>query len=342
MKKCVIIFILIISVFSYSGQIIYVSVELGLQLYKVNIGNCTSTLIASYPNGPMLATDIAVTPNGQLWGTDGGQIFKIDTVNGNRSNPFTIGVYSGSNSMADLNDSTLLVTGDGNLYQISTTTGSLTLMSNNIQFNGDLTWYDQHLYGSTGYTLMKLKLSNDNMSIVSRTTISSEDEYKAFQNYGLGTAAFQNDINYIIGSAWYNLIKLCPLNCYYMPVCPNLFSQDKTISGIASRRLAPQVPEPTMCQGNFVGISSLANNTEQGVTISPNPGNEATRILFSRKHQTINIVLCDALGKPVLNLTAFDVKTLDIPLSNINNGVYLTQITVDSNTYYQKLIVSHE
>lgn len=342
MKKCVIIFILIISVFSYSGQTIYVSVELGLQLYKVDIGNCTSTLIASYSNGPMIATDIAVTPNGQLWGTDGGQIFKIDTVTGYRSNPFTIGVYSGSNSMADLNDSTLLVTGDGNLYQISTITGSLTLMGNNIQLNGDLTWYDQHLYGSIGYTLLKMKLSNDNMSIVDRTTVSPIDDYKAFQNYGLGTAAFQNDINYIIGSAWYNLIKLCPINCYYLPICPNLFSQDKTISGIASRRLAPQLPEPTMCQGNFVGISSSGNYTEQGVTISPNPGNEATQIHFSRKHQTINIVLYDALGKPALISTGLDTKTIDIPLSRISSGVYLLQITVDSGTQYRKLIVSHE
>src|ERR1043165_496011 len=119
-KRAAITLFFLVSTGDYFCQIIYVSVDMGLKLYKVNVNSCTFTLIASYPNAGMAPGEIAVTPNGRLWGLDASQIFLIDTVNGTRSNPIPCNVASNANSLTDLNDSTLLVNSMTQLFQLNT------------------------------------------------------------------------------------------------------------------------------------------------------------------------------------------------------------------------------
>jgi hypothetical protein len=78
MKNLLIIFLLLFSTKGFSQQPIFATIA-GGDLYSFDISNCTRHFIGSTGHG---FGDIALTPDGRLWGIDG-QLYHIDTANAN-------------------------------------------------------------------------------------------------------------------------------------------------------------------------------------------------------------------------------------------------------------------
>ena len=75
MKHYTTILILFISLKGFPQQKIFLSS--GEDIYSFDLFNCTSHLVGAVSLGFL---DIALTPDGRLWGIDGG-LYQIDTIN---------------------------------------------------------------------------------------------------------------------------------------------------------------------------------------------------------------------------------------------------------------------
>ena len=75
MKKIIVWIFILVTVKGFSQQKIYATIS-GGDLYLVDVANCSRHFIGSTGYG---FGDIAMTPNGKLWGIVNGNIYQIDT-----------------------------------------------------------------------------------------------------------------------------------------------------------------------------------------------------------------------------------------------------------------------
>jgi gliding motility-associated-like protein len=173
MKK-VFFFLFIFLPFISSAQIIYVCTGFA-DLFKVDLSNCSATLIG---NTVFPMEDIALSPSGVLYGTDGTNLFTISTTNASTT------PTPGVNAMTDF--SVALVCDDaGNIYgggslltKLDWQTGNWnTLGSFSPYFaGGDLTFYNGNLYlAEATQLLIEITVSpfsmQNNGTMVSNTSI---------------------------------------------------------------------------------------------------------------------------------------------------------------------------
>jgi len=143
------------------GQDIYLSTLLGQTIYKLNVDDCSVSLLVNHQIQQFIG-DITFHPNGKLYGVgldiDGG-LFEIDTLSGVGIRIADFGI--GFNAMTTDSEGTFYLAGDNFLYTY-TLGGSLVLVGElNRSSAGDLTFFDGELYLATVFSgLVQLDIDN--------------------------------------------------------------------------------------------------------------------------------------------------------------------------------------
>jgi hypothetical protein len=205
--------------------------------------------------------DIAFTPDGKLWGFENGLLFRIDTTNAETT---LVGIIAINGvSLVDLNDSVLLMESKDSLWEINVNNLKAINIGNiGYSASGDLTWYDNNLYMTSGGLLIKIILNSANTNIISSNPINTINT-PIPECYGIATASFPGLENSIIGWSRQSSYKICPIDGTYQLLCnPTVVS----VPGAANIRLPIQNPLPTSCTDilpvqliNFT--SSILNKT---------------------------------------------------------------------------------
>lgn len=254
----------------FAQQKIYVSTNDAEELYALDLANCTYQLLG--PSGVQFY-DIAVTPNGQLWGiADPGYLYKVDTLTGAAT---FIGIMGfPGNALVELNDSTLLMAGGKNLYRVNVATGSATFIGVTGYLSaGDLTWYDNDLYLLSTVLgprlLVKIQLNSTNTAIVSSNPINNTSNQIPVI-YGAITAPFTSETNAIVGFSGRAAYKICPFNASYQILCDPIIPAAMYTGGAASIRLPTQNPLPDSC-GLYMATAISEFSSPESFQINPNP-----------------------------------------------------------------------
>jgi hypothetical protein len=93
---------------------------------------------------------------------------------------------------------------------------------------------------------------------------------------------------------------------------------------------------------NFTIESSLGTddvNQKDAIIISPNPSQGIITIDFDKTPTKAQINVLDISGRKVYSNNLTSVKTQQVNLSNLTNGVYIVSLEVDGKTHTKKLII---
>ena len=95
------------------------------------------------------------------------------------------------------------------------------------------------------------------------------------------------------------------------------------------------IGEDCLCAGTVDGITDIA----MVATVSPNPAQDVVRVQANFNSATLRVMSLD--GKVVLEERRNDLlKGTDL-LLNLNNGLYLLEVTEGANRTTQRLVVQH-
>ncbi|MEO6690741.1 MAG: T9SS type A sorting domain-containing protein [Saprospiraceae bacterium] len=319
MKKIIIGLLLIHTLNSFSQQAIYATIS-GGDLYSFDLTNCTKQIIGS--TGQNFA-DIALTPNGQLWGIFVGDLYRIDVTTASVTLIGNTGL--GALSLVELNDTILLAEYGMKLYGINTNNATSHYIDTiGYKAYGDLTWYDNDLYMVTsGGQIIKMVLNNNNTSILSITPIGSSIPNCA----GAVTASFVGDYNSIVGFNENDIIKICQIDGSTQTLCPNLI--DVRTFGAASIRLVTQVPQPTTCGTTAFESISLDNS----FLVFPNPVGSVLNI-HTKLKKKIPFNIYNSFGQLVIKgVVHSDLTT--ISMDDLHSGFYTVELMTDN--HYERI-----
>ncbi len=93
-----------------------------------------------------------------------------------------------------------------------------------------------------------------------------------------------------------------------------------------------------VCKGLSLGVNEV-NNALQKISVFPNPTNN--KISFSlneTNNKTLNIIITNILGETVFNNTLNYQKEIEIPVTDLNNGLYFIKVQSGNNTYAGKFV----
>jgi hypothetical protein len=301
----------------------------------VQVSSCTATLIGAVDD---YILDIAVTPNGTLWGMNYSRIFKIDTLTAISSESVATAMQI-DNSLVALNDTTLIVNVLGanpltstDLYKISTKTGAMTLIGTVGSIaTGDLAWYNNDLY-LAGAGLIKIELNNTASAITNTTVIPYSNPM--ILNYGMETVFFPGNKKYFVGNYFGDLVKICPLTGACLTICDDIVPEK--ISGMGTVRL-PVQPPLTECDF-YAGLESLSEKKEF-FTLAPNPSNLKTELISASNMKDCIVRLIDLDGNLENEFSHIKDNKINLSTANLIPGVYLLQIISRAKYYTIKLIV---
>lgn len=335
MKKTLSLLLIAFSQICYSQQTIYLT-GLNNKLYTFNPNNCSLTFVA---NSTAMA-DIAVTPNGNLWGYSGSKLWSINPINGQVTEIGWTNPTQGGVSLVALNNTTLLFVSGGFLYAMNTSTVSVTAIGP-VPYNaaGDLTWYDNNLFmPSTEGLLIKIVLNNTNTNVVSVTPVNNLSNPIPICE-AMITANFEGFDNALIGFSQSEAYKICPIDGSYEPLCSGLITQ---FPGADSMRLPNQINTPTTCE-QILSISETAYSSYYIVT-NPIKQNGLLQIHLNQttNNQVVKIDIFDMQGHFLLTKKENpNSETISLNITNyaLSRGMYIVRISSNSKSKYLKLIV---
>jgi len=91
-------------------------------------------------------------------------------------------------------------------------------------------------------------------------------------------------------------------------------------------------------RGLSLGINEV-NNFIQKISVFPNPAtNKISFSLNETNNKTLNIIITNILGETVFNNTLTYQKDIEIPVTDLNNGIYFIKIQSGNNTYAGKFV----
>ena len=305
------------------------------ELYSIDLNQCASQLIGE--TGLSFA-DIAFTPDGILWAVVDSSLYKVDTTTANAVLIGSSGIHG--LSLVALNDSTLLTESGLNLYGIRTSDGSSYYIDTIGYFAaGDLTWYDNDLYLTASFTLVKMTLNSAHTDIISVTALN-DVSLPTITAIGATTAAFSGTDNSIIGYSGRQAFKMCQLDGSFKLLCD--FNFPDNIAGGASTRLPVQLPEPFTC--NFETAVNDLVQIKSEIQIHPNPASPTGHIFIPiRDHFSFpfTVRLFNMEGKTFFYKTiASSTSPLDVDLSSIplTSGLYGVELK-SANQWSRSVLV---
>lgn len=252
-KKILTYILFIFCIYSSYGQSIFVCGSSNLA--KCDVLNCTYKIVGG---SQWHMTDIAITPNGKLYGTSDRYLFLIDTLTGTPQQIGEMGAYW-PNALVALNDQFLLGAGyDKNLYKISVINAQISLVGNiGYESDGDLTFYKGLLYLTTKYCeLIEVKLTSDFNQIVSVKVKGNLIPY--YNVFGLATIGDVNcdKLNKLIAFNKKSVYELNPANANMKLLCDNLFPFGVTgaTSQVVSTKPQIYAENKIICEGDTLKV----------------------------------------------------------------------------------------
>jgi hypothetical protein len=265
-------------------------------------GNCDTTLIGQ-SNINLGTQDLALTTDGRLWTIDRqlmygpGYLYEIDTLTANATlvgPTIQLGIQVGP-ALVGFNDSTILAEAQAYLYSINTNTGSFdTVGFIGHQASGDLAWYDNNLYMSSGTDLIRISVNINPLSISNVEVVNSPNNPIPNHCFGMVNISIPGEMNQLLCLTLYDLYKICPLDASWEWFCSSQVPD--AIHGAASKRIPVQSPLPTGC-GNITDIENQM--LESSVLIRPNPFNEQATISVQGNCGNCNLKFFDTQGRLV-------------------------------------------
>lgn len=255
MNRLISIIVCIISISTSAQSQIYVTNAFG-DLFALNVHTCTSQLIGNTGHG---FGDIALTPDGKLWGIEGGILYQINTTNASSLLIGNTGIQGVS--MVALNNGTLLIEYGSNLYGLNTDASSYLIGSIGASACGDLIWYDNDLYMTSCGSLIKIVLNITNTQILSVISVNPPSN-PIPSCEGVGVAEFPGLPNSIIGFCGQDVWKICRIDGTFELICPGLIPAG--MPGGTTVRLPPENPPSTYCDVNLsikVSNPKVTNST---------------------------------------------------------------------------------
>jgi len=93
-----------------------------------------------------------------------------------------------------------------------------------------------------------------------------------------------------------------------------------------------------LTRGLSLGVNEL-NNFIQKISVFPNPAtNKISFSLNETNNKTLSVIITNILGKTVFSNTLNYQKEIEIPLTDLNNGIYFIKIQSGNNTYAGKFV----
>ncbi len=229
-KKYTTLFILI-SIISFAQNKYYVSCDTK-DLILADYQNCTYQVIC---NTGMNMFDIAITPNGNLYSTDGKRIFKIDklTCTNTTVTPFavidSITGFGSLTSLVALDNNYLLTAsyGEGILYKIDIVNGTSSIVDTiGYESGGDLTWYNNKLfYATINNELVEITL-NSNFNQITNVALIGNFNSPLESIYGvltIGEVSCKEDNLKVLAFEYSDVYKVNTQDASIQMLCPNLF-----------------------------------------------------------------------------------------------------------------------
>jgi hypothetical protein len=83
---------------------------------------------------------------------------------------------------------------------------------------------------------------------------------------------------------------------------------------------------------------SVVENIENSISIYPNPTQNNINVKFEETISNASYRLIDVAGREVVTSTLNGVSSLNLDLSNQNNGVYFLMINIEGEVITKKII----
>lgn len=279
----------------------------------VNPLDCSAELIGDMG---LAFGDIAITPNGTVYGISTGDIYRIDTATAALE---FIGSSVHSISLVALNDSVLFADLSDTLYAISTVDANTWVVGPlGYSSSGDLAWFGDDLYMSTGNGIIRITLSADQTTVTSAAPLSPP--IPGFPGtMSLVSARLSDDRSSLIGFYTDTMICYSPIDGSFMSMCVVQLTGGG-VPGAACRKAPPT--EYVGCVQPNVGLS------EQGA-VSPTLTllNNTLVVNFSSGHPYTYWALVDALGRELTSARVPSSTTFTVDLSRFGPAVYYLQLT---------------
>ena len=91
-------------------------------------------------------------------------------------------------------------------------------------------------------------------------------------------------------------------------------------------------------KGLSLGLNEV-NNTLQKISVFPNPAtNKISFSLNETNSKTLSVIFTNILGETVFNNTLNYQKEIEIPVTDLNNGIYFIKIQSGNNAYAGKFV----
>ena len=311
----------------------------GTELRARQANHCVTTLIGDMGRS---FQDIALTPNGNLYGSTGSQLYQINTANASTTliAAFSPGAEN-ANALEALDNNTLVCELGKWLYKINISDASLTPVGFlNYESNGDIAWYDNSLYMTTqNNKLIRITLNEDNTALTSVVNVTPTTSIPSYCE-GLITVQHEDFLeNVLLAFCGGYVYEICPIDGSSTFRCYEYYAP-----GAAATRLAPQTPLLTECPVEL-NTSSIGDIISR-VTITPNPASKDDEINIQiplSLHNSLNISLINVHGQLLFESgynifgsnASFNLKSL-----NIESGNYILKIDDGRSSAFSKLIVN--
>ncbi len=231
-------------------------------LYAFDYNACQATLIGN-SLGPVWY-DIALTPNGLLYGTDSEKLYRVSTTDGSAlyiSDIFSHG--SGINSLVALDNDYLMAISGIDLYKININDGSLTLLGFvGHASSGDLTYYKGSYYlVSQENKLIKITLNEERSEIeqVSEIGIMDTQYNSVYGALTIGEIDCEQDNLSIIAFEGYGVYTINPKTGKAHLVCDSIVNAGiwgaTSLVETSAHPLDPETSMPNVFTPNSDGIN---------------------------------------------------------------------------------------
>lgn len=300
------------------------------KVYSIDL-NCQSTYLAM---GMYL--DLALTPDGHLYGNTSDALYEIDTQTGEVTQ---IGVpgqtYITGNSMVAMDNSSILsisLTGQLQKFDLnSLITTSLGLTGFLPQ--GDVVWYDDALYfTASGGLLIQITLNNT-LTAISGVTQLNSDSNPLPDIQGMITASLSGEPNRLIGFSLNNTYKICHLDGSFEELCTHGLGK---VIGADATRLTVQTEPITVCsqlntseiEESWLTFRNPINHSEP-LTISISPNREFP----------VEIVIFDIQGKEFIKQKCYS-ENFEMNIENLSSGLYFIKVCSQKTIDTYKLFIN--
>jgi len=309
----------------------------GTQLLMREANHCNTTLVGEMGRSFL---DIALTPNGNLYGSSGTQLFQINTTNGST---VLIGSYSPAadnvNALESLDNNTLVCELGQSLYKINISDATIAPIGFiDYEAHGDIAWYDNNLYMTAQPgKLLRLTLNEDNTALISVVVVNPNTTIPNCE--GLITVQHEDFIeNVLLGFSAFTTYEICPIDGSFTNRCYGDY-----IPGAAATRLPAQTPLLTECPVEL-GIAAIGDADVFSMT--PNPANQQDQLqIHSGRNFSgpITLKLLTLQGQLLLQQTAFISRgnplSLDLGGSYLTTGIYLLEFSGNGIQSSSRLVI---